>query len=174
MLFRSGVKDNGKIAGIRSDEEYYMIEAASEMYCDPKVDFEAKEWNLDGKIILEVKVQSQSNKPHKAPDKDNKMKTYIRIADENILAPETIALAWKKQSMSKGRHIKISKPVEKLLTYLNSNPYISTGKFQQIARVKHRTAQNILSDLLAIGSLEYLLEDKQIVYRINKINTENE
>ena len=28
-----GVKDNGKIAGIRSEEELYMIEAAATMYC---------------------------------------------------------------------------------------------------------------------------------------------
>lgn len=30
-----GVKDNGKIAGVRSDEEIYMIEQAAEMYCRP-------------------------------------------------------------------------------------------------------------------------------------------
>lgn len=30
-----GVKDNGKIAGVRSDEEQYMIEAAAELYCSP-------------------------------------------------------------------------------------------------------------------------------------------
>ena len=30
-----GIKDNGKIAGIRSEEEIYMIEAAAEMYCQP-------------------------------------------------------------------------------------------------------------------------------------------
>ena len=27
-----GVKDNGNISGVRSEEEYYMIEAASRMY----------------------------------------------------------------------------------------------------------------------------------------------
>ena len=32
-----GVKDNGKIAGIRSEEELYMIEAAATMYCKPAV-----------------------------------------------------------------------------------------------------------------------------------------
>ena len=169
-----GVKDNGNIAGIRSEEEYYMIEAASEMYCEPKIDFKAKEWNLEGKIVLEIKIQSSSNKPHKAPDKENRMKTYIRIADENILAPETIALAWQKQSGLKGTHIKISKPVEKLLNYLNSNPYISVKKFQQIARINYYTAQNILSDLLAVESLSYRFVNKKIVYGINKINQENE
>ena len=28
-----GVKDNGKIAGVRSEEEIYMIEAAAKLYC---------------------------------------------------------------------------------------------------------------------------------------------
>ena len=31
-----GVKDNGKIAGVRSDEEQYMIEAAAGLYCSPR------------------------------------------------------------------------------------------------------------------------------------------
>ena len=30
-----GVKDNGNISGVRSEEEYYMIEAASKMYTRP-------------------------------------------------------------------------------------------------------------------------------------------
>ena len=32
-----GVKDNGKIAGVRSEEEIYMIEAAAKLYCQPQV-----------------------------------------------------------------------------------------------------------------------------------------
>lgn len=32
-----GVKDNGKIAGIRSAEEIYMIEVAATRYCRPSV-----------------------------------------------------------------------------------------------------------------------------------------
>ena len=31
-----GVKDNGKIAGVQSDEEIYMIEQAASMYCKPE------------------------------------------------------------------------------------------------------------------------------------------
>jgi hypothetical protein len=38
-----GVKDNGKIAGIRSEEEIYMIEAAATMYCEPKVEVVPRE-----------------------------------------------------------------------------------------------------------------------------------
>ena len=39
-----GVKDNGAISGVRSEEEYYMIEAASKMYTHPEVPFTAKRW----------------------------------------------------------------------------------------------------------------------------------
>jgi predicted HTH transcriptional regulator len=35
-----GVKDNGAIAGIRSDEELFMLEAATEMYLKPTPEME--------------------------------------------------------------------------------------------------------------------------------------
>ena len=34
-----GVKDNGKIAGVRSEEEKYMIETAAQLYCIPEVEY---------------------------------------------------------------------------------------------------------------------------------------
>ncbi len=37
-----GVKDNGKIAGVRSEEEYYMIETAANIYCKPEINFQLK------------------------------------------------------------------------------------------------------------------------------------
>ena len=52
-----GVKDNGTIAGVRSEEEYYMIEAASKMYTKPEVPFTATRWNVNGKTVLEVLIE---------------------------------------------------------------------------------------------------------------------
>ena len=161
-----GVKDNGRIAGIRSEEEYYMIEAASEMYCHPKVPFEAKEWNIDGKIVLEVTVKTSSLKPHKSPDKNDEFKAFIRINDENIIAPEILEIAWTKISNINGAHLAITRPVENLFNYLDLNPYITVSQFRKIAGINYNTAKNILSDLLAIGSIGYLLMDKKIVYGI--------
>ncbi|MDL2223648.1 ATP-binding protein [Bacteroidales bacterium OttesenSCG-928-M11] len=163
-----GVKDNGQIAGVRSEEEYYMIEAAAEMYCSPKVPFEAKEWNVGGKVVLEIKVKPSPEKPHKSPNKDNTYRSFIRIDDENFVAPEVLEIAWNKMASLKGTHIKISKPVERLLSFLDTNPYITINQFRKIAHINYYTARNILSDLLAIGTLGYLLVDKRIVYGISK------
>ena len=34
-----GVKDNGRIAGIRSEEEMYMVETAAQLYCIPEIKY---------------------------------------------------------------------------------------------------------------------------------------
>ena len=44
-----GVKDNGRIAGIRTDEEFFMVQAAADLYCKPEVSFESKRWVVEGK-----------------------------------------------------------------------------------------------------------------------------
>src|SRR5690554_4769877 len=76
-----GVKDNGRVAGVESDEEYYMIEAAATMYCKPPVEFDTYIWEEDGKTVLEVSVLKSKEKPHKAPTKDGDFKVYVRVND---------------------------------------------------------------------------------------------
>ena len=81
-----GVKDNGAIAGVRSEEEYYMLEAAAKMYCKPPVEFQSKEWTLNNKTVLEIIVPKSPLKPHYAETKEGKWLVYIRVADQNLLA----------------------------------------------------------------------------------------
>ena len=113
-----GVKDNGNISGVHSEEEYYMIEAASKMYTQPEVPFEATRWEINGKTVLEIYIAPSADKPHLAPDKEDKYKAYIRVADENILANEILVLSWEKKRRKDGTLVKISKPVERLFSYL--------------------------------------------------------
>lgn len=159
-----GVKDNGNIAGVRSEEEFYMIEAASTMYTRPSVPFTATRWVINGKTVLEVYIAPGTNKPHTAPDKDDKYKAYIRVADENKLANEVLLLSWQKQERVNGLLLPLTRPVKKLLLYLESHPYINIRQFCRIAHIKYYTARNILSDLIAINTLKYIIVDKQIVY----------
>lgn len=160
-----GVKDNGNISGIRSEEEYYMIEAASKMYTRPEVPFEATRWEVNGKTVLEVYIAPSPDRPHTAPDKDDKYKAYIRVADENILANEVLMLAWQKKRQANGTLLKISKPVERLFAYLEEHPFIHINQFCRLAHIHYYTAKNIISDLLAIDALQYVVVEKRILYR---------
>ena len=80
-----GVKDNGKISGVRSDEEFYMVQAAAGMYCKPEIGFESKRWVVKGKTVLEITIPKGLNCPYFAQTELNKWLAYIRVKDENIL-----------------------------------------------------------------------------------------
>ncbi len=67
-----GVKDNGTIAGVRSVEEYYMAEAAANMYSKPEIKFKSKEWVVEGKKVLEIMIPASNEKPHYAQNEDGK------------------------------------------------------------------------------------------------------
>ena len=66
-----GVKDNGKIAGIRSEEEIYMIEAAANMYCQPNIELQTQTYHVEGKTVLEIRIDEASDKPVYALDENN-------------------------------------------------------------------------------------------------------
>lgn len=88
-----GVKDNGNIAGIRSNEEIYMLQAASELYTKPEV----KKHKIDNKEILEVIIDKSKDKPHTAPDEKGNFKAFIRVNDENLLANGLLLKIWKAE-----------------------------------------------------------------------------
>ena len=52
------MKDNGKIAGVRSDEEQYMIEAAAGLYCSPEVNYTMQPYQVEGRSVLVVQSES--------------------------------------------------------------------------------------------------------------------
>ena len=87
------------------------------------------------------------------------------MADENILANEVLVLAWKKHKRPEGTLLQINKPVEQLFEWLEEHPYISIKQYCRLAQINYFTARNILSDLLAMGTLEYVVVDKKIAYR---------
>jgi predicted HTH transcriptional regulator len=91
-----GVKDNGRIAGIRSEEEFFMIESASEIFCQPSVKIEAIPWNIQGKYVLEVKIPIvREDSPVLAPDTEGKWKAYVRHKDMNLVADDILHPVWE-------------------------------------------------------------------------------
>ncbi len=162
-----GVKDNGHIAGIRSDEEYYMIEAASQLYTQPSVPFTARHWEINGKCVLEIDIEPGHERPYLATDPEGAFKAYIRVADENILANGVLTQAWAKARSNKGTLLTLTEPVERLIDYLRAEPCITLGQFCKLAHIRSFEARQILSDLMSIGALEYIWKENHFYYKAN-------
>ena len=97
-----GVKDNGRIAGIRSEEEKYMIEAAADLYCTPKIDYDMQTYLVEGRQILIVEVEESRQKPVYAKDESGRDLAYLRVKDENILATPVHLRVWEQSGSPAG------------------------------------------------------------------------
>jgi predicted HTH transcriptional regulator len=163
-----GVKDNGRVAGVSSDEEYYMVEAAAQLYCKPPVAFETEVHHVNGKTVLEVIVLKSADKPHKAPTKDGDYKVYVRVNDQNILANGILIKVWARQKKQEGTLLKITQAENLLLSYLEKNPSITLSGFQKLAGIKRWTAEQIIINLLVINVLKMELSETQCVYKLRQ------
>ena len=90
-----GVRDNGSIAGIKSDEEYYMVETASVLFCRPGISFNIKQHSIGRKTILEVEVLRGEKRPYQAKDDNGKWLSYFRHQDQNLVANRVLLQVWR-------------------------------------------------------------------------------
>lgn len=161
-----GVKDNGSIAGVRSEEEYYMIEAAAKMYCKPEVSFQTRRWNIDGKTILELNIPKSSQKPHYALTEEKKWMVYIRVNDQNLLANNILLRVWQQKKEAKPVYLEFTKNEKLLLSYLEENSTITISKFCKIALISRKEAENILVKLISLNILRIVFTEKQVYYQL--------
>ncbi len=161
-----GVKDNGNIAGVRSEEEYYMVESAAKIFSKPPIDFDTRQHFIEGKTVLEVIIESSSNKPHFAKNDQGKWLAYFRKDDENKLANKVMIEVWKKQKRSQGIFLSYSETERFLLDYLEKNGSISQSAFSRKAQITYREAERVLSDFITLGILEIQADEKNIRYTI--------
>ena len=131
-----GVKDNGAIAGVRSEEEFYMVEAAASLYCKPTVSFQVHEWNIEKKTVLEITILPDPDVLRSAPDKAGNFKVYIRVNDQNLLVNNVYLQARKKKRAKRGVFLAYTDKEKELLTYLDQNFSITLSKFRRISNLK--------------------------------------
>ncbi len=162
-----GVKDNGNIAGVRSEEEKYMAESAAQLYCKPQVKFTSKEWKINDKTVLEIIIPKGEELPYYAKNEDEKWLAYIRVKDQNILGNRIYVNALKRKQSSQGTYINYTDKEKLLLEYLENKPTISFSKFRKIARISPYRAENILTNFLALDIIEIDISEKQVIYRLS-------
>jgi len=149
-----GVKDNGTIAGVRSDEEYYMVEAGASLYCRPEVYFEMKEWEENGKAVLEIIIPKSFAGPHSAPDKEGIYRVFVRVGDENYPANGVLRKVWNKQKDPKGVCIEYTVIERTLLAYLEIHESITLQAFKKLSGYSKQRCEHILADFIVLNIIK--------------------
>lgn len=161
-----GVKDNGKVLGIRSDEERYMLEGAAEYYSNPPIVVNFEEITIEGKEVLVADIPESENKPHYAEGEDGKWWAYIRVKDQCLLASKVMLDVMKGNTREIPTRVQYGKPEKSLLKYLESNDRITLKEFCKLANISRRRANRIIVNLVRMGVLKVLTHEKTEFYTV--------
>ena len=166
-----GVRDNGSIAGIRSDEEIYMVDTAEHLFCRPEITYTIKQHMTGGKTILEVEVKKGDRKPYQVKDENGKWLSYFRHNDQNLLANRILLQVWRKEKRKQGVLVKFSKAENTLMDYLKKNGSITISRFRKIAKISSYRAESILANLILFNVIIMKASEKGFSYELNPIGS---
>ncbi len=146
-----GVNDNGTIAGIKVEEEKFMLEQAAIFFCKPEVMIDIQERQIKGKIILEVKIPEGESKPYYAKDENGKWWVYIRVADESLLASKVVVDVLRRQGSGRQTLIEYTSKEKALLDFLKENKRITVKEYCKLINISRWRAIKILVNLVSVG-----------------------
>lgn len=166
-----GVRDNGSIAGIKTDEEIYMVDTAAHLFCRPEISFSSKQHTTGGKTVLEVEVIKGDKRPYRVKDENGKWLPYFRHHDQNLVANKVLLQVWRKEKKKMGVLVKFGKSENSLLDFLSKNGSITLSKFRKIAGISSYRAESILANLILFKVLKMNASEKGFSYELNPDET---
>ena len=123
-----GVRDDGTIHGVRSEEEIFMMHAAACKYCtpEPTIQFETLHVPTEphgGRLrtVVVCTISPSAQRPVFALE-DGRKTAYIRVADENIVASPVHLDIWRQEARLQGEAYADSPAEHLLLTALAQHP----------------------------------------------------
>jgi len=161
-----GVRDNGSIAGIKSDEEIYMVDTAAHLFCRPEIKYTIKQHVTGRKTVLEVEVLKGDKRPYQAKDENGRWLSYFRHHDQNLTANRVLLQVWRKEEKGTGVLVKFSKAENSLMDYLVKNRSITLSRFRKVARISSYRAESILANLIIFKVLILKASEKGFSYEI--------
>ena len=110
-----GVRDDGNLSGVRSEEEIYMMHQAAYKYCKPESSIKFDTYHIDGRTIVIATVPPSGHRPICAIDEEGHKRAYIRINDENIVASPVHLALWRESQKPQGSIMTYDDTIRQLL-----------------------------------------------------------
>lgn len=151
-----GVKDNGHIAGIRSEEDIYVIEQAATMYCFPPQELEITAFACEGgAVVVRAEIARAIKRPVYSREADGKWRAFYRVKDENIVAHPVMLKAWERMNVDEDVVFTLSDAESALLSYLDEWGMTTIEDYMHGAHLSRSAAEDIVIRLAASGIIDF-------------------
>lgn len=149
-----GVKDNGTMAGVRNEEDIYVVEQAARLYCRPSVEVEFTAYSVGVNIVvIKANIPKALSKPIRCQEADGRWRAYYRVADENIVAHPLMVKAWEATTPVR---FSLDATVEQLMAFVDSRPEgVSSQDIALALGMSQRRADNLVVNLVRSGLLSF-------------------
>lgn len=153
-----GVKDNGTVAGVRSDEDIYVIDAAAQSFCVPPQHVEYTPFRMmDGAVVYRAEIAKAERRPVCVRETDG-LRAYLRRADENLAVPPLLVRAWREAGSARGIGT-AEQAVMRCIAPEGSSP----AELGRLSGLSLRTVEDALVTLHALGVVEMVITGPETV-----------
>lgn len=151
-----GVRDDGHLSGVRSEEEIYMMHQAAYRYCKPEASIKFDTYHADGRTIVMATVPPSIKRPVCVLDENERLRAYIRINDENIVASPVHLALWRESQRSQGTMLTYDDDIRHLLDVMQGR--LTLNQIVRLSRLPRYKVITLLARLIRFGTArwEYL------------------
>ena len=160
-----GVRDDGHLSGVRSEEEIYMMHQAAYRYCRPEASIKFDTYHAEGRTIVVATVPPSPRRPVCAVDEEGRPRAYIRIADENIVASPVHLALWRESQLERTTVMTYSDDVRQLMATMQQE----RQTLNQIVRrsgLKRPKVIALLAGLLRFGVARWEYQAPQFLFSV--------
>ena len=160
-----GVRDDGHMSGVRSEEEIYMMHQAAYRYCRPEASIKFDTYHVEGRTIVIATVPPSEKRPICAVGDDDKSRAYIRIADENIVASPVHLAIWRDAQNAQGTMMTYTDTVRKLLDAMLGQRLTLNQLVHRSAIPRHKVI-TLLARLIRFRVAQWEYADQQFLFSL--------
>ena len=143
-----GVRDNGSIAGVKDEDDIYMLESASEVFLKPALKLEVWAHEIEGKYVWEIEITEGKEKPYLVDEIDG-LKAYYRDNDQNFVANAVLKEVWKQDRLKESkRPVAFTEKEQRLIQYLKDYEEVSVSKAAKVMQLHRSKTIEILARLI--------------------------
>lgn len=159
-----GVRDDGHLSGVRSEEEIFMMHQAAYKFCRPEPSISFDTYHIDGRTIVVCTVPPSQKRPVCAIDEEQKQRAYIRIADENILASPVHLALWRDALRPQGAMMTYDADVRRLLDTIQGR--LPLRQVVRLSRLPRPKVIALLARLIRFGVIRCEYTDQQFLFSL--------
>ena len=157
-----GVRDDGHLSGVRSEEEIYMMHQAAYKFCKPEASIKFDTYHADGRTIVIATVPPSARRPVYALDEDGRTRAYIRINDENIVASPVHLALWREAQKPQGTMIRYDDDISQLLSALQGQ--LTLNRLVRLSRLPRHKVITLLARLIHFGTVRCEYANQQFLF----------